>query len=214
MKTKILAVVLTTCVLFLNMFPPVVSASETELVVDSSETELVVDSSETELVPMVAAYCPGSSTNTSGSFQGYRYSYSSNAYIKYRLQHPDGKTIDIMSETNQSVALARDYMFKIEEMKNAEENAEAISDILGFALNIVRMMVTRGITAEVFKNMTQKTIADHITQFIFSQSLNSVAKEIIEDIIEAVMPDFCNIQELMKDADNIYDDLWYMVNNS
>ena len=167
MKAKILAVILTTCVLFLNVFPPVVSASEPdivvdsgelEIVVDSGELEIVVDSGEPELVPMAAAYCPGSSTNTSGSFSGYRYSYSSNAYIKYRLQHPDGRTIDIMSETNMSVALAREYMAVIEEMKNAEANVEAISDTLGIAIGIRSIWCKPNLPEEITnaRNLTRR----------------------------------------------------------
>ena len=232
MKAKILAVILTTCVLFLNVFPPVVSASEPDIVVDSGELEIVVDISEPEivvdisepevavdgneleLIPVAAAYCPGSSTNTSGSFAGYRYSYSSNTYIKYRLQHPDGRTIDIMSETSQSVALARDYMSVIEAMKHADANAEAISEMLGWGVSILDSIVRKDITAAVFKNMPQKTAEDWVVRQIFKDSLGTVTDAIIKEIIEAIMPDLCDIQELMKDADNIYDDLWDMVSNN
>lgn len=205
MKIRFLSMILATCILFISMAP---------LVIAASDAQMIVSVSEIELMPMVASSCPSPSTQASGAFRGYSYSYSSNAYIKYRLKHPDGRTIDIMSETNPSVVLARDYMSVIGLMMNAEDNAYQVTRALGVALDLTTILVTMGVSALVFKSLTKTLIAELIVNYLIEKGMGYLDKKFVQELIEAVLPDFCDIQELMEEADYIYDDLWDMVSDN
>ncbi len=184
------------------------------LVVVASDAEMIMDVNEIELMPMVASSCPSPSTYASGAFQGYRFSHSTTAYNKYRLQHPDRRTVDIMSETAPSVALARDYMSVVGLMMNAKDNAIQVSRALGVVLDLATILATMGVSAVAFKFLTKTLMTQIIVDYLAGLGLGYLKQKYIQQLIEAVLPDFCNIQELMIEADIIYDDLWDMVSNN
>ena len=57
-------------------------------------------------------------------------------------------------------------------------------------------------------------IAELIVNYLIEKGMGYLDKKFVQELIEAVLPDFCDIQELMEEADYIYDDLWDMVSDN
>lgn len=170
------------------------------------DTQLV--NAEDELQPMVAEYCEdnGGTSSSGGIFAGYRYGYYPNAARPYYLGHPDGRSLGIGDPT--LFDLCDDYRSTIQAMIHAEDNAEALTRLLGYAVTVAMVL---GGNLESIKEITEVVFVSMAIELLDYEF--DLTSSIRDEIIDILLPAFVDIQYLMNEADNIFDNLYALCSN-
>lgn len=175
---------------------------ENLMVTEDNSVQEQRDVLEGELVPVASTNCV--QNEVYARYAGYYCSYIPSAYYRYRLQHPDGYTIDI-SDPNKFY-IGQNYMELVVAMENAEANAAALTETLGLSLSVGIVLVTHGMSALAVKRMEEAAFAV-LAWEILNEHLG-LTSEVKEEIINVLMPDFCNLKVLMQEADVLFYDYW------
>ena len=179
-----------------------VSADENVIIVTVGE--------DMELQPVIAMSCQGPGTVfSSGNYAGYRYSYNSNAAQPYNLGHPDGRSLGIGDYA--LFDLCNDYQSTIEAMLNAEANNEALTEMLGIAVTVAMVLAGQNINISAIKTLSENKFIAFVIGFL--SQYTDIDSDICDQIVEILKPSFVDIQYLMNEADNIFDDLYDMCSN-
>lgn len=157
---------------------------------------------EEELVPVASTNCV--QNKVYARYAGYYCSYIPSAYYRYRLQHPDGYTIDI-SDPNMFY-IGQNYMELVVAMENAEDNAEALTRMLGFGVTVAMVLASHGFSIYVLDSLDAGTFISMALAVLDEQI--GLSDQIKEEILEVLLPDFCDLQVLMQQADDLFYSYW------
>ncbi len=181
------------------------------ITIEQTENEdIILIPDEAELQPAMARSCEDSEETYSSScmFASYRCSYYPNAARPYYLVHPSGRSLGIGDPT--LFDLCEEYRLIIIAMTNAERHAKSLTRVLGFALDIGTILASQGLSYLAIKTMGESIFVGLAVDYLVSQA---ISPNVRDQIIEILLPNFADLQELMDDADRVFNNLYNICSN-